>query len=193
MNTMNSTQARAAIEAAQSEITKLASHADELQAAWQAAAQAGDDSRCDEIEALQATLRRKQTRQEYLLNEATNALAAAEAAEEVARREATRAAGVAAFKAAGKHSQTVEALLSKLGDALASYQAAIGEAAQAARTVSGNGFISGIDSFRCASLALQHQGDNRRRLAEGLNIDTRDFAHFTADTVSIANALENAQ
>lgn len=188
---MTSFEARAAIAAAQTEITKLANHAAELETAWKAAAQAGDDSRCDEIEALQQTLRRKQTRQEYLLNEATNALAAAEAAEETARREATRAAGVAAFKAAGKHSQAIETLLAKLGDALASYQSALGEAAQAARTISGNHFVSGVDGFRCASLALQHEGDNRRRLAEGLSVDERSFGFFVdAEHTSIANVLE---
>lgn len=188
---MNSTQARAAIAAAQSEITKLASHADELQNAWQAAAQAGDDAKCTEVENLQQALKRKVIRQEFLRDEATNALAAAEAAEEVARREATRAAGVAAFKQAAKHSQAIETLLAKLGDALASYQSALGEAAQAARTISGNHFVSGVDGFRCASLALQHEGDNRRRLAEGLSVDERGFGFFVAaEHTSIANGLE---
>ena len=58
---MNSTEARAAIAAAQSELAQLASQATELQSAWQAAAQAGDDSRCDEIEAQQQQLKRKPT------------------------------------------------------------------------------------------------------------------------------------
>lgn len=188
---MTSFEARAAIEAAQSELTKLASHAAELDAAWKTAAQAGDDSRCDEVEALQATLRRKQTRQEYLLNEATNALAAAEAAEEVARREATRAAGVAALKAAGEHQKKVTSLLAKLGDELAAYQGAISEAAQAARTVSGNGFITAVNAFRAASLVLQQEGDNRARLAEGLSVDERSFGFFVvAEHASIASALE---
>lgn len=190
---MNSTQARAAIEAAQSEITKLTGHAAELETAWKVAAQAGDDSRCDEIEALQATLRRKQTRQEFLRDEAETKLAAALAEEETARREATRAAGVAAFKQASEHQKKITTLLARLADELASYQAAISEAAQAARTISGNGFISGVNAFRAASLAIAHEGDNRTRLADGLNIDIRDFAHYTADTASIANALENAQ
>ena len=53
---MNSTEARAAIQAAQSEQAQLASQATEMDAAWKAAAQAGDDSRCDEIEAQQQQL-----------------------------------------------------------------------------------------------------------------------------------------
>jgi len=191
---MNSTEARAAIQAAQTELAQLASQAAELDAAWKTAAQAGDDSRCDEIEAQQQALKRKTVRQEFLKDEATTALAAALAAEEVARREATRAAGVASLKAAGKHSQKVIDLLTKLGDELASYQTAIGEAAQAARTISGNHFISGIDAFHCAALAMQHESGNRRRLAEGLSIDDRSFEHFTRDEHrSIANALEAAR
>lgn len=188
---MNSKQARAAIDAAQTELTKLSGHTEELDAAWKVAAQGGDEAKCEEVENLQQQLKRKIVRQEFLRDEATTALAAALATEEVAHREATRATGAAALKAAGKHSQTVEKLLEQLGDALASFQTATGEAAQAARTISGNGFISGVDAFRCASMTLQHEGDNRRRLADGLNIDIRDFAHFTADAHhSIASALE---
>lgn len=191
---MNSDQARAAIQAAQSELNQLATSAAELQSAWKTAAQAGDDSRCDEIEAQQQQLKRKQTRQEYLRDEATTALAAALAAEEIARIEATRAAGVASLKAAGKHSQKVIDLLTKLGDELAAYQGAIGEAAQAARTISGNHFISGIDAFHCASMTLQHEGGNRRRLAEGLAVDIKGFEFFTRDEHhNIAGGLEVAR
>lgn len=191
---MNSDQARAAIQAAQSELNQLATSAAELQSAWQAAAQAGNDAECDQIENLQQALKRKIVRQEYLLNEATTALAAALAAEEVARREATRAAGVASLKAAGKHSQKVIDLLAKLGDELASYQTAIGEAATAARVLSGNGFVTAPDGFHCAALAMQHESGNRRRLAEGLSIDDRSFEHFTRDEHrSISNALEAAR
>jgi hypothetical protein len=126
-----------------------------------------------------------------LRDEAETKLAAALVEEETARREATRAAGVAAFKAAGEHQKKVTSLLAKLGDALASYQSALGEAAQAARTISGNHFVSGVDGFRCASLALQHEGDNRRRLAEGLSVDERSFGFFVdAEHTSIANVLE---
>lgn len=191
---MNSTEARAAIAAAQTELAQLASQATELQSAWQAAAQAGNDAECDKIENHQQALKRKIVRQEFLKDEATTALAAAEVAEEIARREATRAAGVASLKAAGKHSQKVIDLLEKLGDELASYQAAIAQAARAARTISGNGFISGIDAFHCASLAMQHEGGNRMRLAEGLSTDDRSFVYFTAEAhTSIASALEAAR
>lgn len=191
---MNSTEARAAIQAAQSELNQLATSAAELQSAWQAAAQAGNDAECDKIENLQQALKRKIVRQEFLKDEATTALAAAEVAEEVARREATRAAGVASLKAAGKHSQKVIDLLTKLGDELAAYQAAIAQAATAARVLSGNGYVSAPDAFRAASLVVMHDGDNRHRIAEGLAVDVRDFAHFTRDEHrSIANALEAAR
>lgn len=191
---MNSTEARAAIQAAQTELAQLASQATELQSAWQAAAQAGDDSRCDEIEAQQQQLKRKQTRQEFLRNEAENKLAEALAAEEVARIEAIRTDGAAALRKAAKHQEKVTALLEKLGDELVAYQAAIAQAAQAARVLSGNGFVTAPDGFHCAALAMQHEGGNRRRLAEGLSIDDRSFEHFTRDEHhSIANALEAAR
>lgn len=191
---MNSTEARAAIAAAQTELAQLASQAAELDAAWKTAAQAGDDSRCDEIEAQQQQLKRKQTRQEFLKNESETALAAALAAEEIARREAIRTDGAAALKQAAKHQEKVETLLAKLGDELASYQTAIGEAATAARVLSGNGFVTAPDGFHCAALAMQHESGNRRRLAEGLSIDDRSFEHFTRDEHrSIANALEAAR
>lgn len=191
---MNSTEARAAIAAAANELAQLASQAAELQSAWKTAAQAGDDSRCDEIEAQQQQLKRKQTRQEYLRDEAETKLAAALAAEEVARREAIRTDGAAALKQAAKHQEKVETLLAKLGDELASYQAAIAQAAQAARVLSNNGFVSAPDGFRAASLVVTHEGDNRRRMAEGLAVDVRDFAHFTSNEHgSIANALEAAR
>ena len=191
---MNSTEARAAIQAAQSEQAQLASQATEMDAAWKAAAQAGDDSRCDEIEAQQQQLKRKQTRQEYLRDEAETKLAAALAAEEIARREAIRTDGAAALKQAAKHQEKVETLLAKLGDELAAYQAAIAQAAQAARVLAGNGWISAPDAFRAASLVVAHEGDNRRRLAEGLAVDIRDFAHFTRDEHhNIAGGLEVAR
>lgn len=191
---MNSTEARAAIAAAANELAQLASQATELQSAWQAAAQAGNDAECDKIENHQQALKRKIVRQEFLHDEATTALAAALAAEEVARREAIRTDGAAALKQAAKHQEKVETLLTKLGDELAAYQAAIAQAAQAARTISGNHFISGIDAFHCAALAMQHESGNRRRLAEGLSIDDRSFEHFTRDEHrSIANALEAAR
>lgn len=188
---MNSTQARAAIAAATVELEKVASHAAELETAWKVAAQAGDDSRCDEIEALQATLRRKQTRQEFLRDEAETKLAAALAEEETARREAVRIDGAAALKQAAKHSQAITSQLAKLGDELAAYQAAISTAAQAARVLSGNGFVSAPDAFRCAWLTLQHEGDSRRRIAEGLAVDERSFGFFVAaEHTSIASGLE---
>lgn len=188
---MNSTEARAAIAAAANELAQLASQAAELDAAWKTAAQAGDDSRCDEIEAQQQQLKRKQTRQEFLKNEAETKLAEALAAEEIARREAIRTDGAAALKQAAKHSQTVETLLAKLADALTAYQGAAAEAAQAARVLSGNGWISAPDAFRAASLVVAHEGDNRRRIADGLNVDIRDFGHFVSEAhTSIASGLE---
>lgn len=191
---MNSDQARAAIQAAQSELNQLATSAAELQSAWKTAAQAGDDSRCDEIEAQQQQLKRKQTRQEYLRDEAETKLAAALAAEEIARIEAVRTDGAAALKQAAKHQEKVTALLAKLGDELASYQAAIAEAAQAARVLSNNGFVSAPDAFRAASLVVTHEGDNRRRLAEGLAVDIKGFEFFTRDEHhNIASALEAAR
>lgn len=191
---MNSNEARAAIDAAQTELTKLSGHTEELDAAWKVAAQGGDEAKCDEVENLQQQLKRKIVRQEFLRDEATTALAAALAAEETTRREVARSAGVVALKAAGKHSQAVEKLLAQLGEALASYQGAIGEAAQAARGYTGNSLVQGVNAFQCATLVMQHEAENRRRLAEGLNIDTHDFAYFVADAhASIGGALEAAR